>query len=102
MGAVCMYLKSLNLGDTCFMHELMEKKLTRLVQEIIYLLYVYEHGSTSTLFQLTCRSSGKETATNMCGPKTLPGPAPKSVIALPAPVPTRGTKQKKGKFKSYP
>jgi hypothetical protein len=86
MGAICTYLKSLDLSNTCFMHELMEKKLTRLVQEIIYLLYVYEHCSANTLFQLTCRSSA----------------VPKSTTALLAPVPTIGTKQKKGKFKAYP
>lgn len=52
MGAICTYLKSLDLSNTYFMHELMEKKLTHLVQEIIYLLYVYEHHcSANTPFQ---------------------------------------------------
>ncbi|KAG2115111.1 uncharacterized protein F5147DRAFT_649529 [Suillus discolor] len=61
------------------MYELMEKKLTHLIQEIIYLL-----------------SSGNKTATNnMHGPKTLPGPAPKSATELMVLVPTRGTKQNK-------
>lgn len=41
MGAVCTYLNNLDLDDTCFMHDLMVKKLTCVVKEVIYLMYVW-------------------------------------------------------------
>ncbi|KAH7904802.1 hypothetical protein BJ138DRAFT_1119065 [Hygrophoropsis aurantiaca] len=58
MGAVCAYLKSIDLSNTSLLHDLMEIKLTRLAEEIVYLL-----SNTSTHIAVAGASEPSSSAT---------------------------------------
>ncbi|KAG1872176.1 hypothetical protein F4604DRAFT_1925773 [Suillus subluteus] len=73
MDAVCTYLNSLNLDNPCFMHDLMVKKITCIVEEVIYLLSP-PHG-----FTMTAHVADFEDL-----PESAPKTRPESIALLPA------------------